>query len=136
MNEPQATIARGRILIVDDAPFNLRLLTAMLQDDGYEVRQAISGKFALQVVPIVKPDLILLDINMPEMDGYEVCRILKRMPEFKDIPVIFISALDGALDKEKAFAAGGLDYITKPFQLQDILSRVEMQLSQRNCQES
>lgn len=134
MNDPQATIARGRILIVDDAPFNLRLLTAMLQDDGYEVRQAISGKFALQVVPIINPDLILLDINMPEMDGYEVCRILKQMPEAKDIPVIFISALDGALDKEKAFAVGGLDYITKPFQLKDILSRIEMQLGQRHCQ--
>jgi two-component system sensor histidine kinase/response regulator len=134
MNDPQATIARGRILIVDDAPFNLRLLTAMLQDDGYEVRQAISGKFALQVVPIIKPDLILLDINMPEMDGYEVCQILKQMPEAKDIPVIFISALDGALDKEKAFAVGGLDYITKPFQLKDILSRIEMQLGQRHCQ--
>lgn len=133
MNEPQATAARGIILIVDDAPFNLRLLTAMLQDDGYEVRQAISGKFALQVVPIIKPDLILLDINMPEMDGYEVCRTLKEMPESRDIPIIFISALDGALDKEKAFAVGGLDYITKPFQLQDILSRVEMQLSQKQC---
>ncbi|MGB5960348.1 MAG: response regulator [Coleofasciculaceae cyanobacterium] len=133
MDEPQATAARGIILIVDDAPFNLRLLTAMLQDDGYEVRQAISGKFALQVVPIIQPDLILLDINMPEMDGYEVCRTLKQMPESRDIPVIFISALDGALDKEKAFAVGGLDYITKPFQLQDILSRVELQLSQRHC---
>lgn len=132
MNEPQATTARGRILIVDDAPFNLRLLTAMLQDDGYEVRQAISGKFALQVVQIVKPDLILLDINMPEMDGYEVCKTLKGMPVVKDIPVIFISALDGALDKEKAFAVGGLDYITKPFQLKDILARIEKQLSQRH----
>ena len=129
MNEPQATTARGRILIVDDAPFNLRLLTAMLQDDGYEVRQAISGKFALRVVQTVKPDLILLDINMPEMDGYEVCKTLKGMPEVKDIPVIFISALDGALDKEKAFAVGGLDYITKPFQLKDILARIEKQLS-------
>lgn len=133
MNEPQATAARGRILIVDDAPFNLRLLTAMLQDDGYEVRQAISGKFALQVLPVVQPDLILLDINMPEMDGYEVCRILKQTPEAKDIPIIFISALDGALDKEKAFAVGGLDYITKPFQVKDVLTRVQTHLSQRHC---
>lgn len=132
MDEPQATTARGIILVVDDAPFNLRLLTAMLQDDGYEVRQAISGKFALQVVPVIQPDLILLDINMPEMDGYEVCQALKQMPESKDIPVIFISALDSTLDKEKAFAVGGLDYITKPFQLQDILTRVESQLRQRH----
>lgn len=132
MNEPQATTARGRILIVDDAPFNLRLLTAMLQDDGYEVRQAISGKFALQVVPIVKPDLILLDINMPEMDGYEVCRMLKDIPEVKEIPVIFISALDNVLDKEKAFAVGGVDYITKPFQLKDVLTRIENQLPERS----
>lgn len=133
MDEPQATTARGIILVVDDAPFNLRLLTAMLQDDGYEVRQAISGKFALQVVPVIQPDLILLDINMPEMDGYEVCQALKQMPESKNIPVIFLSALDSALDKEKAFAVGGLDYITKPFQLQDILTRVESQLRQRRC---
>ncbi|MEO8894109.1 MAG: response regulator [Coleofasciculaceae cyanobacterium] len=132
MDEPQATAARGIILVVDDAPFNLRLLTAMLQDDGYEVRQAISGKFALQVVPVIQPDLILLDINMPEMDGYEVCQALKQMPESKDIPVIFISALDGDVDKEKAFAAGGSDYITKPFKLQDILTCVESQLRQRH----
>lgn len=131
MDNSDTSTVRGRILIVDDAPFNLRLLTAMLQNAGYEVRQAISGKFALQVVPRVKPDLILLDINMPEMDGYEVCKILKTMPELREIPVIFISALDHVSDKAKAFDAGGLDYITKPFQLEDVLTRVENQLSQR-----
>ncbi len=124
----------SNILIVDDAPDNLHLLSNMLQPQGYQVRKAISGKFALKGVHLIKPDLILLDISMPEMDGYEVCEKLKSMPEIRDIPVIFISALDNVFDKVKAFEVGGVDYITKPFQSEEVLARVKNQLALRELQ--
>ncbi|NEO27914.1 MAG: hybrid sensor histidine kinase/response regulator [Kamptonema sp. SIO4C4] len=116
------------ILIVDDIPENLRLLSTMLQETGYKVRKSISGRRALQVIDAVPPDLILLDIRMPDLDGYEVCKILKAKEETQNIPIIFISALDDPMDKVNAFEVGGVDYITKPFQLQEVLARVENHL--------
>lgn len=117
------------ILLVDDTRENLRLLSTMLSDAGYKVRKAISGTLALRAIEVAKPDLIMLDIRMPEMDGYEVCQRLKRNPKTADIPVIFLSALDEVSDKVKAFEVGGVDYITKPFELQEVLVRVENQLT-------
>lgn len=112
------------LLIVDDTPNNLRLLSSMLTEKGYKVRKAVDGKGALKAIEVVKPDLILLDIRMPEMDGYQVCQILKADARTQDIPVIFISALDETVDKVRAFNVGGVDYITKPFQAPEVLARV------------
>ena len=103
------------ILVVDDTPANLQLLTEILKKRGYRVRPVPSGKLALQAAQKEQPDLILLDINMPEMNGYEVCERLKADAVLKEIPVLFISALDETIDKIKAFAAGGVDYVTKPW---------------------
>lgn len=125
---------KATILIVDDAPDNLRFLSAILEDKGYQVKRAINGKYALQGAQITQPDLILLDINMPEMNGYEVCAKLKLIPETQNIPVIFISALDNVIDKVKAFEVGGIDYITKPFNCEEVLARVRSQLSLQELQ--
>jgi signal transduction histidine kinase len=119
------------ILLVDDTPANLQLLRGMLRQQGYKLRPAPSGKLALRAARTLPPDLILLDIRMPEMDGYEVCERLKADPALKEIPVIFLSALSETTDKVKAFAAGGVDYITKPFQLDEVLARVETHLELR-----
>ncbi|NEQ26357.1 MAG: response regulator, partial [Microcoleus sp. SIO2G3] len=126
--------SKGNILIVDDTPNNLRLLSSMLTQQGYEVRSAISGSVALMAVHTVHPDLILLDINMPKMGGYEVCERLKADVETQEIPVIFLSALSEAIDKVRAFQVGGVDYITKPFQVEEVLARVENQLTLRRMQ--
>jgi signal transduction histidine kinase len=120
---------KANILVVDDTPDNLRLLSAMLTSQGYEVRKALSGKMALTACQMVLPDVILLDINMPEMDGYEVCRQLKANDKTRPIPVIFISALDDVLDKVQAFDVGGVDYITKPFHGVEVVLRIENQLN-------
>lgn len=128
------TSPKGEILLVDDMPDNSRLLTIMLNSRGYGVRSVMSGQMALQAVKSSPPDLILLDINMPVMDGYEVCQRLKANPQTVDIPVIFVSGLDGVFDKVKAFSVGGVDYITKPFQLPEILARVENQFTLRQLQ--
>ncbi len=125
---------KGDILVVDDTPDNLRLLASMLTEQGYKVRKAINGQLALMAAQSAPPDLILLDINMPDMDGYEVCERLKRDVQTLDIPVIFISALDDVLDKVKAFNVGGVDYVTKPFQLQEVLARMDNQLTVRRLQ--
>lgn len=117
------------ILVVDDTPHNLRLLTDMLRTYGYQTRVATSGHQAIESIALSPPDLILLDIKMPDMTGYEVCRSLKRQAETKDIPVIFISALDELFDKVIAFQIGGVDYITKPFQKEEVLVRIETHLS-------
>jgi PleD family two-component response regulator len=117
-----------QILIVDDVQDNLRLLSSTLGDQGYNVRCVISGQMALTAIHTAPPDLILLDINMPKMDGYEVCRQLKADASTRHIPVIFLGALDEALDKVKAFGVGGVDYITKPFQIDEVLVRVKNQL--------
>jgi two-component system, sensor histidine kinase and response regulator len=124
----------GDILIVDDKPDNLRLLSAMLSDRGYEIRAVMSGSAALMGAQAQPPDLILLDINMPEMNGYEVCQRLKANHLTQNIPIIFISALNEVLDKVKAFTFGGVDYITKPFQEEEVFARIETQLSLRRMQ--
>lgn len=135
-NSTPETSPVGNILIVDDTPANLRLLSKMLTEQGYNVRSVINGKMALTTTQAAPPDLILLDIRMPEMDGYEVCEQLKADEGTHDIPIIFISALDAAQDKVKAFTVGGVDYITKPFQLEEVLARVETHLALRNLQKS
>lgn len=124
MNDKQI----ASILIVDDYHNNLRSLAAILSEEGYKVRKAISGEIALKTVISQPPDLILLDIRMPDMDGYEVCSILKSTPKTSKIPIIFLSALDETADKVKAFRVGGTDYITKPFQAEEVIARVENQL--------
>lgn len=132
MNTSQAV--SGDILLVDDTPDNLRLLSVMLTENGYKTRKVINGERALQAVEVVTPDLILLDINMPDINGYEVCRRLKKLDKTRDIPVIFISALDDVFDKVKAFQVGGVDYITKPFQVEEVLARVHTHLNIRKLQ--
>jgi len=122
------------ILVVDDTAANLQVLTGMLKDRGYRVRPVPSGKLAMQAARREAPDLILLDINMPEMSGYQVCEQLKADDTLKGIPVIFISALTEQLDKVKAFANGGVDYITKPFQMEELHARVETHLKLRRLQ--
>ncbi|MEG4231835.1 diguanylate cyclase [Microcoleus sp. Pol11C3] len=120
--------AQTNILIVDDTPDNLRLLAKILESQGYIVRKALNGRMALQGVHRDPPALILLDINMPEMNGYEVCKKLKASEASAEIPVIFISALERVENKVQAFELGGVDYITKPFQEQEVLMRVKNQL--------
>jgi signal transduction histidine kinase len=124
----------GNLLVVDDTPANLRLLSGMLSEQGYKVRSVISGAMALTAAQAAPPDLILLDINMPEINGYEVCQRLKADPKTADIPVIFISALGETDDKVRAFAAGGVDYITKPFHLAEVLARVQSHIALRTMQ--
>ena len=109
------------ILVVGDTPANLQLLSGMLKDRGYKVRPVSSGPEALQAAGRIAPDLILLDINMPGMNGYEVCQCLKADPALKEVPVLFISALNETADKVKAFGAGGLDYVNKPFEFAEAL---------------
>lgn len=126
----------GNILIVDDTQENLEVLSALLELEGHEVRMAINGEMALMGVEAESPDLILLDIMMPDMDGYEVCAALKSNPQTKPIPVIFISALDDVFDKVKAFQAGAADYISKPFQAEEVLARVKNQLTIASLEKS
>ncbi|MHC5760314.1 two-component system response regulator [Nostoc sp.] len=121
------------ILIVDDMADNLRVLSSILTREGYNVRKALNWQMALTATQTVLPDLILLDIMMPEVDGYEICQTLKAWELTADIPVIFISALDDVFDKVKAFKVGGVDYITKPFEFQEVLVRVQNQLALRSA---
>jgi len=124
------------VVIVDDTTENLRLLAGILKDCGYKVRPAPSGARALATIRKEPPDLILLDIMMPEMDGYEVCRRLKADEKLRDIPVIFLSALNDVFDKLAAFKAGGVDYICKPFQMEEVLVRVNTHLTIRAQQKT
>ncbi|HEY9907397.1 MAG TPA: GAF domain-containing protein [Thermosynechococcaceae cyanobacterium] len=135
MNDFQAEEHQGNILVVDDTPDNLRLLSVLLTQRGYRVRAASSGQMALAATIALPPDLILLDVRMPQMDGYQVCQALKAEELTRAIPVIFLSALGEASDKVKAFDVGGADYITKPFQVDEVLVRVETQLNLRRLQE-
>src|SRR5580700_8243513 len=121
-------------MVVDDNPANLRLLEDMLQQEGHEVRAFPLGRLALAAALRAPPDLILLDINMPEMNGYEVCDRLKSTPALSDIPVIFLSALTESEDKLKAFRSGGVDYISKPFQFEEVQARVETHLKLHELQ--
>ncbi len=128
-NSPHATPNESfKILVVDDLLENLRLLANLLAAEGYSVRKAPDGPMALSNVPRFQPDLILLDIMMPDMDGYEVCQQLKADEQFKDIPVIFLSALDLTFDKIKAFEVGAADFIHKPFHPAEVIARVKNQL--------
>jgi adenylate cyclase len=122
------------ILVVDDTPDNLRLLIRILQKNGYKVRPVTNAFSAIDAIQSSAPDLILLDIMMPELDGYELCQKLKAEPQFSEIPVIFLSALEEGINKTKAFEVGGVDYITKPFQVKEVLMRVGNQLAVRSLQ--
>jgi two-component system sensor histidine kinase/response regulator len=125
---------KADILVADDTPANLRLLFQMLTEQGYKVRPVPDGQWALRAARSTPPDLILLDIRMPKMDGYQVCEQLKADEQTRDIPVLFLSALGEKEDKVKAFSVGGLDYITKPFQVEEVLARVRTHLALRALQ--
>jgi signal transduction histidine kinase len=124
MDKAQTKTSKGNIVIVDDNPNNLRLLANLLNRSGYKVRPVSTGKLAISTTRVNPPDLILLDINMPEMDGYAVCQQLKQDVNTSEIPVIFISALNEAFSRIKGFEVGGVDYITKPFEFREVLVRV------------
>jgi phosphoserine phosphatase RsbU/P len=128
------TSTLANVLLVDDTPANLQVLGGMLKGQGCVVRPVPSGKLAIRCAETDPPDIILLDIMMPEMDGYEVCRRLKGIQRLKDIPIIFISALQETIDKVKAFSAGGVDYITKPFQFEEVQARLRTHLNIRSLQ--
>jgi PAS domain S-box-containing protein len=132
----QATsAAHANLLLVDDQPDNLRVLSAILAGKGYKIRKAISGEIALDAIATQPPELILLDIKMPGMNGYEVCATLQANEQTRQIPVIFLSALEETSDKIKAFTVGGADYITKPFQAEEVLARIKHQLVIRQQQQ-
>jgi CheY-like chemotaxis protein len=122
------TEEKGNILVVDDMPANLEVLKSLLEAEGHIVRLVPSGIMALKSATAIPPDLILLDVNMPGMTGYEVCQELKIDPQLRDIPVVFISALTELDDKIVGYAVGGNDYITKPFDCEEVLVRVKVQL--------
>ncbi|MCJ7532308.1 MAG: response regulator [Anaerolineales bacterium] len=127
-------ILEGNILVVDDHPGNLDLLNRLLEKRGFKVQAVSSGPAALEIVRINPPDLILLDINMPEMIGFNVGQHLLADPKTRDIPIIFIRTLDDMESKLKAFAAGGVDYVTKPFRTNEVLARVNTHLNLRDMQ--
>ncbi|MGB3493415.1 MAG: response regulator [Elainellaceae cyanobacterium] len=126
---------QGTILVVDDVPDNLRLLTAAFQNQGYDVRCAANGAMALSAVQNISPDVILLDLRMAGLDGHAVCEKLKASHRIQDVPILFLSASDDVNDKIKAFEIGGADYITKPFQIGEVLARVHHQLNIRNLKQ-
>ncbi|MBN2388800.1 MAG: diguanylate cyclase [Anaerolineales bacterium] len=126
---------QARILIVDDVPENRTLLERILSQNGYQVGTADDGEAALRSARTFLPDIILLDVHMPVMDGYQVCELLKESDTIRDIPVLFISALDATEDKVRGFQAGGEDYISKPFQVEEVLARIDSHLSIRRLRE-
>lgn len=126
------TVTPSTILIVDDTPANLNVLFDFLRNSGFKVLVAQSGKSALQKVEYAKPDLILLDILMPEMDGFETCQLLKSQPSTQETPIIFMTALSDTVDKVKGLSLGAVDYITKPFQQEEVLARIQLHLNLRN----
>lgn len=125
-------LKQAEIVVIDDNPANLRLLVELLSEQGYRVRPARDGTTAIEAIKASLPDLILLDILMPQLDGYEICQKLKADPQTQEIPIIFLSAFNDGLDKAKAFAIGGADYITKPFEIEEVLARIANQLSLRS----
>lgn len=131
MSEPDF---KADIMVIDDMPVNLKILSKFFEGNGYHVRTFTKAKLAISAALSVPPDLIILDINMPEMDGYEACRHLKQNDDLKDIPVIFINAASETFDKEMAFICGGVDYITNPFQYEEAISRVEAHLKIKQYQ--
>ena len=132
MGSQPASTPKADILVIDDTPENLNLLSALLTEQGYKVRSVTKGSTGLRAAQMSPPDLILLDINMPQMNGYEVCQQLKTDDRTCDIPVIFISALEDVLDKVKAFSVGGVDYVSKPFQVEEVLARIKNHLTIRH----
>jgi len=129
-------MVEGNVMVVDDNPANLKLLEDMLRQRGYEVSSFPRGRLALDAAIQDPPDLILLDINMPELNGYEVCERLKCDPRVAGIPVIFLSALNATEDKVKGFRSGGVDYVSKPFQFEEVQARVETHLKLRRAQQA
>lgn len=119
---------KGNILAVDDTPASLKLLTDILKEEGYGVRSAINGELALHSAASNRPELVLLDIRMPGMDGFEVCRRLKADPATRDVPVIFVSAISDTVEKVQGFDLGAVDFVTKPYQRQELLARVHTHL--------
>ena len=134
LQQPTSNHKTADILIVDDTPANLDLLTEILKSNGYKVRPVTSGRLALQAARSVPPDLILLDILMPDMNGYDVCKKLGDDEALADIPVIFLSALTETEDKVRGLRGGGNDYITKPFQAEEVLARIDVHLKLRRQQ--
>ena len=134
MNHDPSDARKGNIQIVDDVPENLDLLALILKKQNYDIRMAINGKLALKSIRADPPDLILLDIMMPDMSGFQVCEQLKADENTRDIPVIFISALEGVTNKLQGFSMGCVDYITKPFQEKEVLVRIENHLRLRRMQ--
>lgn len=126
MNEKENN--RISVLIVDDMHENLELIIDFLEKFDIEIMVAMSGKAAFQRLGNSKPDIIILDVILPEMDGFEICRRLKKMDEYKDIPVIFMSGLTEDVDKANGYKAGGVDYIIKPLQLEDVLTRIRIHI--------
>jgi len=122
---------RASILVVDDTPANLQLLSEIFAGRGYVIRAALSGKLALQSIHAEPPDLILLDVNMPDINGYEVCKQVKADDSLKDIPIIFVSGTQDTANIVKAFAVGAVDYISKPFQINEVLARVQTHIKLR-----
>jgi two-component system sensor histidine kinase/response regulator len=122
---------QASILMVDDNPVNLKVLTSMLRQSGWRPRPVTSGRLGLQAAQSDPPDLVLLDVNMPDMSGYELCARMKADPRLAEIPVIFVSALDDTPDKVRGFQVGGVDYITKPFQIDEVRARVSTHLELR-----
>ena len=138
MNTNFKTEDKGNILLVDDLPENLQLLSSLLLEVGYTVRSVTSGRMALKTLQVKHPDVIILDIKMPDMDGYQVCKLIKNDEKLRNIPIVFISALDDIFDKVTAFKLGAIDYITKPFEVEEVLARLENQLTlqrQQRCLE-
>lgn len=133
-NNQLTSTHKADILVIDDTPENLHLLSNMLTERGYKVRSVTKGVTGLRGAQAAPPDLILLDVNMPQMNGYEVCQQLKADDRTCEIPIIFISALGDVLDKVKAFQVGGVDYITKPFQVEEVFARIETHLTLRHLQ--
>jgi adenylate cyclase len=131
----RATPAESRLLVVDDTPQNIQLLGTILREEGYKINVAQNGRQALEVVHKVLPDLVLLDVMMPEMDGFETCRHLKADPRTRDIPIIFITAKTSADDIVQGFEAGGVDYVGKPFNPAELLKRVQTHLDLKAARE-
>ncbi len=126
MSDSSQELSAATILIVDDVVANLQLLSNALNKSAFEVRCLAKGQMALRIAKSILPDVILLDINMPDISGYQVCEQLKADPQTQEIPVIFLSAADGVFDKVKAFEVGAVDYICKPFQLEEVLARIKL----------
>lgn len=141
MNEKPRTLkpealSREKILVVDDIPENIRVIGNLLKAEGYTVLAATSGEQALAMAMAKKPDLVLLDVQMPEMDGFEVCREFQQTEELKTIPVIFLTARVESDDVVRGLAAGAMDYVTKPFRQQELLARIHLHLELRRARES